>query len=287
MEITFWGTRGSLAVPGVDTVKYGGNTSCVTMRPRSGPLIICDMGTGSFPLGRQLVRQPEPLDAVVLFSHGHWDHIQGFPFFAPFFRKDTHVRILGDPTPRHDIYEMLSQQMGANYFPVTLEALAAKVEMDATLTAERKVGMEQTIGSAWIQTFPIRHPGGGRAFRVDDEGRVAIYLTDHELPGRGPEYNFYVEICQGADLLIHDAQYTDAELPDREGWGHSSCEQATRFAMEAGIKRLALFHHDPGRSDAEIDLLAGACQALARASGSDLEVFGAREGTTFTISNAQ
>ena len=287
MDLTFWGTRGSLAAPGPDTVKYGGNTLCVTMQPRSGPLIICDMGTGSFPLGRHLVRQKEALDAVILFSHGHWDHIQGFPFFAPFFRADTTIRILGDPTPNHNIHEMLAQQMGANFFPVTLDALAAKVEMDTTLTAERWVGMEQTVGSAWIETFPTRHPGGARAFRVEDEGHVAIYLTDNELPKGGPGYHFFVEMCYGADLLIHDAQYTDEELPSRAGWGHSSCEQATRLAMDAGVKRLALFHHDPGRSDAEIDVMVGRCQTIARESGSDLDVFGAQEGTTLEVGAAE
>jgi len=277
MKVTFWGTRGSLAVPGPHTLKYGGNTSCVTMRPQSGPLIICDMGTGSFPLGTHLVRQTEPTDAVVLFSHGHWDHIQGFPYFGPFFRKDTHIRVLGDPTPNHNIQAMLSQQMGASFFPVTLEAFAANVEIDQTMSEW------QVLGSAWLQTFPTRHPGGGRGFRIDDQGPVAIYLTDNELPYSGAGYNFYVGACRGADLLIHDAQYTDAELPARNGWGHSSCEQVTRLAMEAGVKRLALFHHDPKRADTEIDALAAVCQEIVRDAGSDLDVFGAREGMTLDL----
>src|SRR5215467_4241388 len=166
MQVTFWGTRGSLAAPGPETVCYGGNTSCVTAQPHSGSLLIFDMGTGSYPLGRDLVSRAEALDAAILFSHGHWDHIQGFPFFAPLFRKDTRIRILGDPTPNHDIHRMLSQQMGAQFFPVSLSALHAQVEMDSQMTEW------QTVGSAWIQTFPIRHPGGGRAFRVEDHGRV-------------------------------------------------------------------------------------------------------------------
>ena len=277
MHIHFWGTRGSLAVPGTDTVRYGGNTSCVTVQIQSGPLLILDMGTGSYPLGRQLVQRQEALNAAILFSHGHWDHIQGFPFFAPFFRKDTQIQILGNPTPNHDIFGMLTQQMGANFFPVTLSDLAANVTMDARLTEWYKVG------SAWIQTFPIRHPGGGRAFRIEDEGRAVIYLTDNELPLEGAGYNFYVEACRDADLLIHDAQYTDAELPNRKGWGHSSCEQATRLALKAGVQRLALFHHDPGRSDTEVDALVCQCQRLTREAGSDLIVFGAGEGTTLDI----
>ncbi len=139
------------------------------------------------------------------------------------------------------------------------------------------------VGSARVRAFPIRHPGVGWGFRIEDEGGVLVYLTDNELPPDGPDRDFYLLVCQGADLLIHDAQYLDVELPTHRGWGHSSGMQATRLALDAGCKRLALFHHDPTRSDAAVEALTAECRALAAQSGSDLDVFAAAEGQTHQI----
>lgn len=273
MEVTFWGTRGSLASPGPDTMRYGGNTACVSLELREGPRLILDAGTGIRALGNHLLKSP-PKPLVLVLSHSHWDHIQGFPFFTPGYSKEWHLRVLGYCDNAQYLPQALSIQMQRPFFPVPLKGLNAQIEFG-------EFGPEwEQIGSAQMRSIALRHPGGGGGLRVEEAAKVLVYLTDNELPEAGPEWDFYVEACQGADLLIHDAQFRDEELPAHKGWGHSSCEQATQLALDAGCRRLALFHHDPERSDEEIDEMVALCRAQA---GDRLDIFAAAEGLTVEV----
>jgi len=271
MQITFWGTRGSTAAPGRETVRYGGNTACVSVQLADGPLLLLDAGTGIRALG-QAIANENPSELTLLLSHGHWDHIQGFPFFAPAYQNGCHIRVLGCPTGTKRLKQVLSDQMERTYFPVPLDAMAAEIKFEDFCTDW------EGIGAARVRAFPLRHPGGGRGFRIEEGKSTLVYLTDNELPDEGAEWDFYVETCREADLLIHDAQYTDAELAVYAGWGHSSYTQATRLAIAAQVKRLALFHHDPKRTDLEVDRFQEDCCRLVALERSPLAVFAAAEG---------
>ena len=283
MLVTFWGTRGSIPVPGPSTIRYGGNTPCVSVRLASGPLLVLDAGTGIRALGNAPEMSTECSFALLL-SHGHWDHIQGFPFFAPGYRDTCRIQVFGGPGGTNCLKQLLSDQMEHSYFPVQFEQLQAQVEFDEIYDDWKQ------IGSARVRAFPLRHTGVGWGFRIEEGpesgGGVIVYLTDNELTPGSPDWDFYRDICRGADLLIHDAQYLDHEMPLREGWGHSSGRDATSLAIEAGCKRLALFHHDPDRSDAAIDELTADCRAQAILTCSKLEIFAAAEAQSFEISGA-
>lgn len=280
MLVTFWGTRGSIPVPGPSTVRYGGNTPCVSIRLASGPLLVLDSGTGIRALGNA-PESSEECSFALLLSHGHWDHIQGFPFFAPGYRDTCRIQVIGGPGGTNCLKQLLSDQMEQSYFPVQLEQLKARIEFD-----EIHEGWKQ-VGSARIRAFALHHTSAGWGFRIEESpeagGGAIVYLTDNELPAGGPDWELTRSICAGADLLIHDAQYLEAEMAAHRGWGHSSGRDATRLALEAGCRRLALFHHDPERCDDEIDALTADCRAEAIALSHALDVFAATEGQTLEI----
>lgn len=276
MQVTFWGTRGSIPVPGPDTVRYGGNTSCVSLQVDGGPLFIFDSGTGIRNLGKILVAKPEPVTAVLFLSHSHWDHIQGFPLFAPLYRKDFTLSVLGCPSHPTSLQEILARQQDRTVFPVPLEALLANISFSDYCM------LEETYNGVHFKTLHLNHPGGSCGFRVSHDDKVFVYMTDNELTD-GEHWDKCVGYCRDADLLIHDAQYTAEELPTKRGWGHSSIYQVTQLAMESGVKRLALFHHDPDRSDSGVDRLVELCKDQVAKSGSSLEVFAAAEGNTETV----
>ncbi len=280
MQVTFWGTRGSIPVPGPNTVRYGGNTACVSIRLASGPLLVLDAGTGIRALGNA-PEMHEECSVALLLSHGHWDHIQGFPFFAPGYRDTCRIQVIGGPGGTNCLKQLLSDQMEQSYFPVQLEQLKARVEFDEIHEDWKR------IGSARVRAFPLHHTSAGWGFRIEESpeagGGVVVYLTDNELPPDGPDWDFMRDLCGDADLLIHDAQYLDEEMAAHKGWGHSSGRGATRLALEADCRRLALFHHDPDRDDDAVDALTADCRTLASAASRTLDVFAAREGQTLAI----
>jgi phosphoribosyl 1,2-cyclic phosphodiesterase len=277
MEVTFWGTRGTVPVPGPDTVKYGGNTACVSVRTKAGKLLILDAGTGIRNLGKHLVESEGPAYATLFLSHSHWDHIQGFPLFAPLYDRGFSLTVLGCPSHRTSLQEILARQQDAPVFPVPLDALHANIEIgDYCMDWSDFNGVR-------IRTVRLNHPGGSCGFRIEEDGRSMVFMTDNELPHPGPSWERFVTYCEGADLLIHDAQYTDAELATHRGWGHSSFSQAVDLAVQAGVKRLALFHHDPDRTDDDLHTLAAACDVAAVARRSALRVIAAAEGDTETV----
>jgi phosphoribosyl 1,2-cyclic phosphodiesterase len=281
MLLTFWGTRGSIPTPGPKTVRYGGNTSCVSIRPVEGSLIILDAGTGIRSLGKEILTEYEDNHAVLFLSHSHWDHIQGFPLFIPVYREGFKMDILGSPVRATRLEEIFTRQQDCEVFPVPLSAMKARLTMGSY--SDDWV----SYGSAQMRAFELQHPGGACGFRFEEGGRSIVYMTDNELPESGEEWERYVEHCRNADLLIHDAQYIDEELPSHRGWGHSSILQATRLALEAGVKQLALFHHDPDRSDQALDRLVDSCRAYVYRQGKSLHLFAAAEGHSLEIGSSK
>ena len=285
MKIRFWGTRGSVAKPGPTTLRYGGNTSCVEIRSVDGTLLVLDCGTGAHELGHSLMAVGEPAsNGHLLITHTHWDHIQGFPFFAPLFVPGNTWDIYAPGAIGQQLERTLAGQMEYNYFPVTL------AQLGATTRFHDLVEGRFAIGGVRVVTQYLNHPALTLGYRLESGGVVIVYSSDHEphapnpaarLAGEPPmhgEDRRHVEFLADADLVIHDAQYTVEEYPQKLGWGHTPAEWAVDYAVAARARRLALFHHDPHRKDDAIDRLVETCRRRAGAAGSPLDVFAAAEG---------
>ncbi|GCA82763.1 ribonuclease Z [Microcystis aeruginosa NIES-2522] len=249
-QIKFWGVRGSIPCPGSETVRYGGNTSCVEMRVGRERLIF-DGGTGLRPLGQSLMAE-SPMKAHLFFSHSHWDHIQGFPFFIPAFIRGNTFKIYGVPSPNGaTIKQRLDDQMSHPNFPVPLRVMRADLEF-----YDLEMGETIHCGDFSVETCPLNHPGEAVGYRVNWRGLSAAYLTDTEhFPDRLDDN--IVALVQQADVMIIDATYTDEEYTDtnspKVGWGHSTWQQAVKIAQAAQVKQLVLFHHDPTHDDDLLD----------------------------------
>jgi CheY-like chemotaxis protein/phosphoribosyl 1,2-cyclic phosphodiesterase len=286
MRVRFWGTRGSIAKPGPGTLRYGGNTSCVEVRS-DDTLIVLDCGTGAHDLGQQIVAANQgPVRGHLLISHTHWDHIQGFPFFLPLFRADNEWDVYAPRQLGHTLQEILAGQMQFTYFPVPLGELAATIRYH-----ELTEGTFE-LGKVRVTTRYLNHPAPALGYRLEAGGVVLVYATDHEPHSRhhdgqrhadavAPvhvEDKRHIEFLRGADLVIHDAQYTLDEYPEHLSWGHSPAEWAVDFAVAAHVKRLVLFHHDPTHDDAAIDALLARCRQRAAAHPGAPEIVAAAEG---------
>ena len=247
MKIKFWGTRGSIPCPEPNMIKYGGDTSCIEIRVGKN-LFILDAGTGLRRLGEALMAEPEwDGKAHVLLSHTHWDHIQGFPFFVPVFRPQTHLTICGAFRADMRLDECLEGQMSNLYFPVKMKELPSKLSFVEMI--EETVELE----GLRVTTRALNHPQGCFGYRIDDGNHVVVYATDTE-PLADRTNDKLVELAQGADILIHDAQYTPEEYAQsKKGWGHSTWKDAVTLALEAQVKSLILFHHDPYHDDDAVD----------------------------------
>jgi phosphoribosyl 1,2-cyclic phosphodiesterase len=256
MQITFWGVRGSIPTPGPGTAQIGGNTSCVELRAGKA-IIIFDGGTGLRLLGKKLLKEM-PLTAHMFFSHVHWDHIQGFPFFEPAFVAGNEFHLYGGNNVSRTLEDTLSGQMDHPNFPVHLTAMGAKMNF-RDLAAGEAVEIEDGRGAVVRVTNATgNHPQGVYAFRVDHGDEAVVYATDTEHYAGRIDENL-VKLARGADLFIYDAQYTPEEYAgtagtggSKKGWGHSTYEEGVRLAEAAGAKRLVLFHHDPGQTDAAV-----------------------------------
>ncbi len=264
--LKFWGVRGSIACPGPAYVRYGGNTSCLEVRC-GGRLIILDAGTGLRPLGKQLDAEG-PVDADLLLTHTHFDHIAGLPFFSSAFKPANRFRFrAGHLLPEHKLREVLCEMMSAPLFPVPLEILRANIsyiDFKAGETLEPGKGIV-------VRTAPLNHPNGATGYRIEYGGRSICYVTDTEhAPGQLDET--VLGLIAGADVFVYDCTYTDDELARFTGWGHSTWEQGVRLAERARAKTLVVFHHDPSHDDAAMDRIAE--QAAKRRPGTVV----AREG---------
>jgi len=249
MQITFWGVRGSIPTPGPATVGIGGNTSCVEVRAGKA-ILIFDGGTGLRLLGKKLLKEM-PIQAHMFFSHVHWDHIQGFPFFEPAFVKGNVFHLYGGNNVSRTLEETLAGQMDHPNFPVHLGTMAAQMKF---LDLAEGVPLEIDDGEGGkvrVTSAAGNHPQGVFAFRVEHAGKSVVYATDTEhYEGRVDQK--LVDLSRGAAALIYDSQYTPEEYASKKGWGHSTFEEGAKIAKLAGVPRLILFHHDPTQSDAAV-----------------------------------
>jgi CheY-like chemotaxis protein len=292
--LRFWGTRGSIATPGPTTMRFGGNTSCVEVVTRAGNRFVLDCGTGARPLGAYLMAQaPKPITATILFSHTHWDHLQGFPFFAPIFVPGSKIRLCGPNSAHSSLPNVLAGQMEYTYFPVELAQLGADLEY--VVLAEGAYG----IGGATISTQFLNHPAITLGYKIEADGVSLLYLCDHEpywepiwcsdaRPGRLESIlhegdGRHAKFMENADVVIHDAQYTPEEYPSKRNWGHSTYSYATQLAAAANVKRLFLTHHDPTHDDEFLVQIENRSRDIAASVGSSIRVSCAYEGYEETI----
>ena len=253
-KINFWGVRGSIPCPGKETVRYGGNTPCVEMLV-GGERLIFDGGTGLRVLGESLM-SPMPVTAHLFFSHSHWDHIQGFPFFRPAFIEGNHFTIYGAIASNGvTIQQCLHDQMLHPNFPVPLQVMQANLQFYPL-----EVGETVQIGEVTVENRQLNHPGGAIGYRVSWRGLSAAYITDTEHFSDRLDENV-LWLARQADVVIIDATYTDEEYRDpklsKVGWGHSTWQEAVKIARAAGVKQLVIFHHDPSHDDDFLDEIAG------------------------------
>lgn len=257
MKVRFWGVRGSIPVPGPETVRVGGNTPCVEIETADREVIILDAGTGIRLLGLDIARRPtNRLIGVLLFSHTHWDHIQGLPFFSPARLRDNRLVILGERRVDRRLEKVLAGQMVDSYLPFTLHDLHADLLIKEVHDGEKIVVGNTTT----ILPRRLPHPGGVFGYRISCQGKAVVYASDVNHPPDGLSLSL-IELAQNADLLIHDAQFTPAEKKERPGWGHSSWLEAVEAAQRANVGQLALFHHDPMHTDDELEEIERQAQA--------------------------
>lgn len=269
MIIRCWGARGSIPVSGKDYLRYGGNTTCLEIRNNRDDILLVDAGSGIREAGNAFLADGRR-DFTLLLTHAHWDHIMGFPFFKPLYRHDATINIWGCPFAQDSIREMLARVMSAPYFPIKYDDIHANVTY-AEICIET-----YHLGDLTITPIALSHPNQGTGYKFSEAGRNFVFLTDNELGLQhegGLSYDNYIEFCRGADLLIHDAEYLDEEYPKRRGWGHSTIEQATSLALDAGVKQLGLFHHNQERIDTEVDNLVALSRRIIRERKSSLECF--------------
>lgn len=289
LRVRFWGTRGSIPTPGSNTVRYGGNTPCVEVRTEGGWLIILDAGTGIRELGRNLLERSNgaPIKGDIFLTHAHWDHIQGIPFFAPIFGQGNHFRIWGSQSLENSVGKVVRDQMSPVVFPVTFE------ELDATIDFQDLATGSVTKGTGYeVTAFAVQHPGGALGYRFSEpggRGKALVYVSDNELAeherySNGPDWRKrMVEFVRNAGVLIHDTTYTTEEYDHHRGWGHSTFADAVELALEAKVGTLVLFHHEPRRTDDQLEQCLAACRAMVQDRGGSLQVIAAAEGLTLTL----
>lgn len=290
MKIRFWGVRGSIPSPGPRTAKYGGNTTCIEVRSDAGDLIILDGGTGIFALAQTLLGQM-PVNANIFLTHSHWDHIQGLPFFSPIFVSGNRVCLHGayDPVTGQGIEQVMRVQLQYSYFPVREVELKADLDY-VTIT----LGESMTVGSVRVTPFMLNHPVINLGYRVDCDGKSMFFTGDHE-----PHYNIYApddegydeyqslideqreaiyQAMRGVDVLIADSSYTLEEYPAKKGWGHGTFDSSMQIAKAVGAKRLYCTHHEPTRSDEQLEKAFAEAVARNPRHPGDPECFLAYEG---------
>ena len=293
MKVKFWGVRGSIASPGPKTVRYGGNTTCIEIRTDNDELIILDAGTGIFPLSQTLLAEM-PVTANVLISHSHWDHIQGLPFFVPNFIPGNVLRLHGgfDPVSGKGIEQVMAVQLQYSYFPVREAEMKARIEY-ITLTPEQPF----QIGSAKVTPFLLNHPVIDFGYLIEANGKSLFFTGDHEPPYNiyqaaddgYAEYQAFVDekaksiqdAIQGVDVLIADSSYTDAEYPQKVGWGHGTFSSSIRVAYAAGAKVLFCTHHEPTRSDDALEIAFQSALDSNIPISASMDIRLAREGDTY------
>jgi phosphoribosyl 1,2-cyclic phosphodiesterase len=280
VKVTIWGCRGSLASPGPETVRFGGQTSCVTVHLSDGSLLILDAGTGIRALGMALGHDhPKRID--IFITHLHTDHIEGLRFFDPIWDPSVELNVWGPPSPIRELRSRIAPYFAPPFFPVHLRNIPSHPEFRDTPTTTWR------IGSAAVTAQLVKHPGPTVGYRIEENGAALAYLPDHE-PALGSDLSTVeaewisgIALAEGAAVLLHDAQYTQAEYDDRLGWGHSSTEDVVTFARRAGARRLVLFHHDPLHTDEQLERILARANELGPVGDGEVEL--AREGMAFEL----
>jgi phosphoribosyl 1,2-cyclic phosphodiesterase len=281
VEITFFGARGSCPCAGERYHRYGGNTPSVLVRTGGGELIVLDLGTGLRALGAAVSSDHPaggpPVRATALLTHLHFDHISGLPFFGPLRHHDSVLDIYGPRQPEGSLAETLDDLVRPPFFPVTLEAVRADLHFH-----DLSDGDDFAVGDAKVRARLVPHPGTTLGYRIEADGYSIAYVPDHQETGEGSSFDDGVlELCDRADLLVHDAQYTGFELFHKPNWGHSTVDFAVGLAVAARVSHLVLFHHDPSHDDAALDDMLSSAERLADPHG--VTVSSAREGTTLKL----
>ena len=296
-RIKLWGTRGSIAVPGRETLRYGGNTTCIELRA-DGELIVLDAGSGIRPLGVALKQefQDRPINLSLLITHAHWDHIQGFPFFKPAYDPKNEIRILGFDGAGATFREIITEPMRSPFFPIRMRELSAETEIT------KLTEMKFSLGKVNVHAAFVNHPGVCAGYRIFTSTGSIAFLPDHEPyefflhAARGQpltpeqakeiatnEHARLVQFLRGSEILVLDSQYTDKEYQTHIGWGHGSVSSAVSLALEAEVQTLLLFHHDPSHDDKVVDTMVESARELATKSGRPLQVTGAQEGRELLV----
>jgi phosphoribosyl 1,2-cyclic phosphodiesterase len=297
VRIKFWGTRGSIAVPGPGTLRYGGNTTCVELRA-DGEIVVLDAGSGIRPLGLALDEefQAQPIKLSLFITHAHWDHIQGFPFFKPAYNPKDEIRIFGFDGAGAGFQQILAEPMKAPFFPIAMRELSAKMDI------KKLTEMNFAIGKLEIHAAFVNHPGVCAGYRVFTSAGSIAFLPDYEPyefflhSTKGTQLNpeqakktasdkraSLVEFLRGSDILILDTQYTDEEYEAHIGWGHGSISSAVSLALDAEVQTLLLFHHDPNHDDRAVEAMEKSARELVAKKGRPLEVAAAQEGSEILL----
>ncbi len=280
MKISVWGCRGSLPSPGPDTIKYGGNTTCIEVRLEDGTLIIIDAGSGIRTLGDKLLKDTSLKEIKLLLTHAHWDHLMGFPFFTPAYTNKFSIHICGGLYAMKSLKDFLEHRMEPPYFPVTFNVMKAKFDFDFENHSDMNLGCSK------ILHINLNHPNGGYGYKIVENGKSFVFLTDNELDAEhefGLKREEYINFCKNADILFHDAQYTKDQYKNTRGWGHSTFDSATELSMEADVKNFGIFHHDPSHTDRQMDSFVENCRTIIKGKKSGVNCFGVCEGMEIKI----
>ncbi|MES1981799.1 MAG: MBL fold metallo-hydrolase [Pseudomonadota bacterium] len=295
MKVKFWGVRGSIPSPGPRTVRYGGNTTCIEVRTDNNELIILDGGSGIFPLAQTLLKEL-PINANIFNTHSHWDHIHGLPFFIPIFIPGNRIKLHGsfDPISGEGPERIMAVQMQYSYFPVREAEMKSRIEYVTVMPGE-----PVSVGSATVTPTLLNHPVINLGYRIDCNGKSVFFTGDHEKhtniyePGDegyaeyqaliDEQYRSIIQAIRGVDILIADCAYTIEEYPAKKGWGHGTFDSCMEMARDAGAKILYCTHHEPTRSDDDLEKVFAEARARYSGSTGELDIRLAREGDEVVI----
>jgi ribonuclease BN (tRNA processing enzyme) len=279
VKIICWGARGSLPVSGREYIKYGGDTTCLEIRTAGGDIVVVDCGSGVRRVGNNLLKE-KVRRFTILLTHSHWDHVLGFPFLKPVYDSKVKIDFHGCPFAQKSIQSVVAKIMEPPQFPINLGAIRAKMSFHDPCLKGIKVGTMK------VTPIILSHPNQGLGYKFQENGATFVFLTDNELRHKHPggcDYREYAAFCSGADVLIHDAEFTEEDYRRTRTWGHSTYKQALELALEAGVKRFGLFHHNQDRPDAEVDAMVEDCRRLAGEKGSPLDCFGVTQESAIEL----
>lgn len=269
MIVRCWGARGSIPVSGREYLKYGGDTTCIEIRTKQDDIIIVDAGSGLRTLGNSLLAEGRHHYSMII-THAHWDHLMGLPFFKPIYFKKTSIHVYGCPYSQTSLKQVFSRIMAPPNFPIDFDSIKAGITYHDSCMEKFK------IKSLSVTPIALSHPNGGEGYRFEEEGKSFVFLTDNELTHKhsgGLDFQDYCDFSAGADLLIHDAEYNEADYKKTIKWGHSTYKDALQLALDAGVKSFGLFHHNQERADQAVDEFVKDCRKIIREKHSTMKCF--------------